>query len=206
MFPQNVTLNNGKHFTFHYHTFNFSQTNPNLTFSIHFELHPLNRNLSYLFIYQFDDQPQFNSIDNWTLFCPSGQLHFLSLFLNHYQHLDLNDDENYVHFLDNDQTSNHQSIIYGIRELNEIEMNKFFRNKTFHQQNLSTINEPFHFTSDYEIRVYHSGCFYLDANNQWQSDGLIVSFPYSIFIFNVFLYIRLDQPQIIMKHNAYPHI
>jgi hypothetical protein len=84
MVLQNVTLNNEEHLFFHYHIFYFSQTNPNLTFSIHFELHPLNRNLSYLFIHQFDDQPQFNSIHNSTLFCPSGQLHFLISFLNHY--------------------------------------------------------------------------------------------------------------------------
>ena len=42
--------------------------------------------------------------------------------------------------------------------------------------NLSlTFGEAFNFTSDYEIRTYTSGCYYLDSNNHWQSDGLIVS-------------------------------
>jgi hypothetical protein len=31
------------------------------------------------------------------------------------------------------------------------------------------------FTSNYELRIYTSGCYYLDTNNNWQSDGLVVS-------------------------------
>lgn len=74
MFLQNVTFNTDKNSLFHYHRVNLTQNiNSNLTFSIHFEMHPLNRNLSYLFIYKFDDQPQLNSMDNWTLFCPKGE-------------------------------------------------------------------------------------------------------------------------------------
>jgi hypothetical protein len=30
------------------------------------------------------------------------------------------------------------------------------------------------FTSNYELRVYTSGCYYLDSNNNYQSDGLLV--------------------------------
>ena len=37
-------------------------------------------------------------------------------------------------------------------------------------------DHTFHFTSDYAIRVYTSGCYYLDENNQWKSDELRVSF------------------------------
>jgi len=37
-------------------------------------------------------------------------------------------------------------------------------------------NEPFNFSSNYELRTYTSGCYYLDSNNNWQSDGLLVSF------------------------------
>ncbi|CAF4345011.1 unnamed protein product, partial [Rotaria magnacalcarata] len=35
-------------------------------------------------------------------------------------------------------------------------------------------NQRLNFTSDYEHRVYTSACYYLDANNNWQSDGLLV--------------------------------
>ena len=36
-------------------------------------------------------------------------------------------------------------------------------------------DEKFHFTSNYELRIYTSGCYYLDSNNNWKSDGLVVS-------------------------------
>ena len=89
--------------------------------------------------------------------------------------VDLGKDGIYVHFLDNEQTLNHYSITYGIRQLNITETNKFCSNQSA-RENLLKINEPFHFTSNYELRIYQSGCFYLDSNNHWQSDGLIVSF------------------------------
>jgi len=99
---------------------------------------------------------------------------FFLFNLNIYLNLDLNNDGIYIHFIDNNQTLNHQSIIYGIRELNLIEMKEFCLNKTFHKHP-PMINEPFHFTSNYQIRIYQSGCFYLDSNNYWQSDGLLVN-------------------------------
>ena len=85
---------------------------------------------------------------------------------------DLNDDGNYVHFLDNHQTRNHHSIIYGIRQMNEFEMNKFCAIPISER---SVLTESCHFTSDYRLRVYQSTCLYLDENNQWKADGLIVS-------------------------------
>ena len=32
----------------------------------------------------------------------------------------------------------------------------------------------FNLTSNYELRIYTSGCYYLDETNQWKSDGLVV--------------------------------
>jgi len=37
-------------------------------------------------------------------------------------------------------------------------------------------DEPFDSFSDYELRTYTSGCYYLDSDNNWQSDGLVVSY------------------------------
>ncbi len=37
-------------------------------------------------------------------------------------------------------------------------------------------NKPFHFSENYQIRIYLSGCFYLDEYHNWQSDGLLVRF------------------------------
>jgi hypothetical protein len=60
---------------------NYINITTSLSISIHFEIHPLNPNISYLFIYKYDQTPQLNSsinlIDGWTLFCPSGHLQFL---------------------------------------------------------------------------------------------------------------------------------
>jgi hypothetical protein len=80
MFFQNVTsINNTNLLLFHFHALNLTQTNPNLTFSIHLEIHPLDTNLSYLLIYKFDDKPQLNSFDGSKLFCPSSSFVFLNL-------------------------------------------------------------------------------------------------------------------------------
>lgn len=81
----------------------------------------------------------------------------------------------YIYFIDNSQTLNYQSIIYGIRELNLNETIEFCFNNTFHHENPPIINESFQFSSNYEIRIYQSACFYLDSNNKWQSDGLLVN-------------------------------
>ncbi|CAF1687915.1 unnamed protein product, partial [Adineta ricciae] len=136
--------------TFHYHFINISSSLP---ISIHLEFESININLSYLLIYKFDQIPQLNrsmnQIDGWKLFCSS--LHNFSLFL------------------DNQQTINHQTFIFGLRELTSSESNEFCLNET-----LPIPIDPVYFTSDYQIRIYTSGCYYLNKQNQWKSDGLIV--------------------------------
>ena len=105
------------------------------------------------------------------------------------KYLDLNKDGYYHHFLNNEQTANHYTIIYGIRELNINEAKQYCLNKTL-EQNLEMIREPFSFSSNYRIRVYQSGCFYLDANQYWRSDGLVVSFSF-IYFSSCFIFLRL---------------
>ncbi len=79
----------------------------------------------------------------------------------------------YTYLVDNEQTSGHQSIIFGLRELNSSEINDFCcSNNSITSPPIT--NEKFNFTSNYELRIYTSGCYYLDENNNWQSDGLIV--------------------------------
>jgi hypothetical protein len=77
MFMQNVSsatadpLINNRQFNLHF--INISQSNPNITISIHFEMHPLNNSLGYMLIYKFDQIPQLNSsinyIDGWSMLC-----------------------------------------------------------------------------------------------------------------------------------------
>jgi hypothetical protein len=127
-----------------------------LPISVHFEMHPLNTTLAYLLVYKFDQIPQLNQIDGWTLFCPEN----------------LSNESIYTYFIDNQQTSGHQSVVFGLRELNSTEMIEFCSNTSM--TNPPMINERFNFTSNYQLRVYTSGCYYLDSNNQWKSDGLQV--------------------------------
>ncbi|CAF1191151.1 unnamed protein product [Adineta steineri] len=159
MILKNVTSMNT---TPHNQIFNLNYVNitSTLTVSIHFEIHPLNTTFAYLFIYKFDQSPQLNSsinqIDGWTLLCPSN----------------LTNESIYTYFIDNQQTSGHQSIIFGLRELNSTEIRDYCSNSQLTSPPIT--NQRFNFTSNYELRLYTSGCYYLDENNQWKSDGLLV--------------------------------
>ncbi|CAF4148171.1 unnamed protein product, partial [Adineta steineri] len=161
MYLQNVTSINStiNNLLFNYHYINITSSLP---ISVHFEIHSLNTDLAYLFIYKFDQTPQLNSsinlIDGWTIFCP----------------FNLTNDDIYRYFIDNQQTPGHQSLIFGIRELYSTEMNNYCLNNSSINTSLPITDEPFTFTSNYELRIYTSGCYYLDDNNNWKSDGLIV--------------------------------
>ena len=72
--------------------------------------------------------------------------------------LDLSTESLYTYFLGNDQTLNHRSVIFGLRELNSC----------------SISDERTDFSSNYELRLFTSACYYLDDQNRWQSDGLTV--------------------------------
>jgi hypothetical protein len=56
--------------------------------------------------------------------------------------------------------------------LNSSEINDFCSNGSITSSPIT--DEKFNFTSNYELRIYTSGCYYLDENNNWQSNGLIV--------------------------------
>ncbi|CAF0795704.1 unnamed protein product [Adineta steineri] len=159
---QNVTSLNSTpfHLLFNLHYINIIQSN-NLTISLHIEIQPLNISLAYLFIYKFDSSPQLNSsmnlIDGWSLFCP----------------INLTNDNIYTYFIDNQLTVNHQSFIFGLRELNSTEIDEFCSNQSI-INNPPISDKPFNFTSNYQVRTYISGCYYFDSDNNWQSDGLLV--------------------------------
>ena len=147
----------------HARTFNLHFVNLSTiawSFSIHLQLQPLNSSLSYLLIYAFDRSPQLTSsnhdIDGWSLFC--------SLSVR-------------THFLDNEQTTGHRSIIFGVRQLNTTEVDQWCINQSIHSEPPRS-DQPFRFTDNYELRLYTSGCFYLETNHRWRSDGLLVMYPY----------------------------
>ena len=140
--------------TFNLHFVNLSTQAA--SFSVHLQLRPLTSNISYLLIYKFDQAPRLNSsvsdIDGWSLLCSSSL---------------------YTHFLDNQRTTGHQSIIFGVRQLNGTEVDQWCGNPATHADPPRS-DQPFRFTDNYELRLYTSGCFYLDADHRWRSDGLLV--------------------------------
>ncbi|CAF1286286.1 unnamed protein product [Adineta ricciae] len=153
---QNVTAINStaRHLLFNWHYINLNQFKPNLSVSLHLEMEPLNTSLAYFLAYKFDSSS--NTIAGWTLFCPYN----------------LTNDSYYIYFLDNQQTANHQSVIFGLREMNSFELITFCSNRS--NNTLPVPTDPFVFSSNYNLRTYVSGCYYLDSKNNWQSDGLIV--------------------------------
>ena len=152
MILQNVTSNNS---IAHQQLFNLHYINltDQHSVSIHLEIESLNRNLSYLLIYKFDRIPQLT--DNWTLFCSEN----------------LSNENTFTYFIDNQQTKQHQSFIFGLRELTPNESINVCSNSTI---SVPIINSRHNFTSNYKLRTYTSGCYYLDTDGQWQSDGLRV--------------------------------
>ena len=161
-----------------------------LPVSLHLRMRSFEPNLGYLFIYKFDQSPQLNSsiqlIDGWTLFCPeqSKTSLFLLLFA---RWISLSSDTSnastvFEYFLDNEQTFGHPSLIFGLRELNDTELHHYCHNASLVPlQPPITDNEGFHFTADYELRLFTSGCYYLDENQQWKADGLRVRTSSSSF-------------------------
>ncbi|UJR24498.1 hypothetical protein I4U23_005873 [Adineta vaga] len=154
LIKQNVTSMN---LSLNYHFINLTRRN-NLSISFHLEMYPMTNTSTYLFLYKFDQIPQINYFDGWSLFCP----------------LNLINETFYKYFIDNKQISSHQSIVISLRELNSTEIKEFCLNYSMitNPLNLSKYSQTF--SSNYELRVYTSGCYYLDSDNTWQSDGLIV--------------------------------
>jgi hypothetical protein len=86
--------------------------------------------------------------------------------------VDLTSDGRLTYFIDNEKTSGHQSTIFGIRELNSTEFPMYCVNTS---SNILITDRAFNFSSNHEVRTYTSGCYYLDSNNNWQSNGLLVN-------------------------------
>lgn len=89
-------------------------------------------------------------------------------------YLDLTTEEFYRYYIDTEKTIHHQSIIFGVRELDDVEFTQFCLNTTIPIDLPNIFNSSRNFTENYELRTYTSGCLYLDQKNNWRSDGLKV--------------------------------
>jgi hypothetical protein len=152
--PQRGTWRYSRQFFIYY--VNITQVNPNLTISVHLELKPVSRNISYFVIYRLDQIPAYNSTDK--LFDGSAMLcdEILTEEINYY-----------TFYIDNIKTVGHKSLFFGVRELKEEDICSI--------DELSSItDEPYGFLFDYFIRIYSSGCYYLNQLGFWKSDGMKV--------------------------------
>ncbi|CAF3978323.1 unnamed protein product [Rotaria sp. Silwood2] len=153
-------LTNNQQFNLHF--INTTLSTSNISKSVHFEMLSEDQTRGYMIIYRFDAVPQLNSsinrTDGWSLFCPSN----------------LNNDGIWTTFIDNQQMSNHQSVIFGVRELNQIEFDMYCFNETLESPPIT--DQSYNFTANYSLRIFISGCYYRDQNDQWQSYGLTVQF------------------------------
>lgn len=87
---------------------------------------------------------------------------------------DLTDEGLYKHFIDNQRVGHHQFVVYALREMNASEVITFCSATSTTLPLPSRFTTIRNFTSDYELRAYTSGCYYLNEEDEWQSDGLIV--------------------------------
>lgn len=167
MTRQNVTAAHGQLFSLH-----FVNISSALPVSVHIEMRPLVGGVAFLLIYAFDRAPLLNStheqLADWSVLCPHAN------------------NTTHVHFIDNRKTAAHESLVFGIRQLNTTEQANACSNTSRGRPPVS--DQPTNFTGDYELRAFTSGCYYLDAHNNWQAHGLIVrlsptlprSLPYSL--------------------------
>ena len=75
MHLQNVTDHNH---SFHYQLIDLRQLqiNRDLTFSVHFQIQPIDRALAYYFVYRLHDTMELNQLDGSQFFCPSSENSF----------------------------------------------------------------------------------------------------------------------------------
>lgn len=78
----------------------------------------------------------------------------------------------YTYYIDNRQTAGRTALTFKLHEFISSELPTICQNRSKDHPPIFT--EPADFTSEYYLRIYSSGCYYLDQNNNWQSDGLWV--------------------------------
>jgi hypothetical protein len=73
------------------------------------------------------------------------------------------------------ETRDHDAFVFGLRELDDGEAIGHCSSSLSSSATMPVRDERVMFSGDYWIRTFISGCYYLDSNEQWQSDGLRVS-------------------------------
>ena len=182
LFPVNKTVeNDGGNSTNATSTkkrFNFMQNGLKIftnDASLHMHVKPDDFTQAYLMVLKKNGTPNCNAtkrnFDYLKVLCPNSS--------------DIVDDGNdtyYLFFLNIAEINNYKGQVgFGIRELNSSESTQFcgvdgglFMNDSSPEiPPLTDSNFTLSFTSDFELRIYSSGCYYFDLKTgNWMSDGL----------------------------------
>ena len=138
--------------------------------SIHIQIKPVNKSVSYLTLLKFGDNPSFQYYDIINFFCPTdlitenGNESYYLLFANMSK---VNAFKGYVGFSIFEANSNSNC------------MNKSSFNSIDYLSALSARNQTnsSSFSSNFELRTYLSGCYYTDPlTNKWSSYGMEILF------------------------------
>ena len=141
------------------------------SYSLHVQLKPGNKNISYLVLLRFGNASKLNenqqSYDLSEIVCPNDLINDTNNNLN---------ESYYMIFANMNKTNGFNGLVYiSIRELDSNETS-YLCNQT------ETIQEPpissydyLNFTNNFYLRVYSSGCYYYDTKtNLWSSEGVDV--------------------------------
>ena len=149
----------------------FKLTGSNI--SIHIQIKPANKNsVGYLFLLKFGDNPILNAstrhFDEWSIFCPSDLLPEFN-------------DSFYLFFMNITKVNAYKGYIgYSLRELNSTLLSIIDCSSKANESALNKILSSFDsssngssFTSNFWVRVYSAGCYYMDtASNKWSTFGM----------------------------------
>ena len=133
--------------------------------SIHIQINPANKSLSYLALLKFGDNPILNEnnkyFDILSLYCPN----------------DVVKEENdsfYLMFANMSRVNAHKGYVgFSIIEMNTTDLDCQNKSLNSIETLIKLIKEKESFTDNFWLRVYSSGCYYMNtSNNVWTSYGM----------------------------------
>ena len=128
--------------------------------SIHIQLKPLNKSVAYLSLLKFGDNPTLenNYSDIMNIFCPK----------------DLINDTYHLTFLNMSQINKYKGYMgYSLIELDATKIDCLNKSNNSLAKLSELKQNQSNFTSNLWLRIYSSGCYYMDTlTNKWSSFGM----------------------------------
>lgn len=128
--------------------------------SLVFYLKPVKQELGYLFVLKYGNTPKPDNHDMWKTLCPLDQI-------------DDNNERYHKVFIKAKETLNFKGFIgYGLRELNETEINVYC-NKSYSSTIAPLLKTKPIFSENFYIRVFLRACYYYDNKLEaWSTYGM----------------------------------